>query len=86
MQPRASRTEVLGWREGVLRLRVTASPVDGQANQAVVALLAVTLGVPGSALQIVRGEGARDKVVHVRGLTLAETTARITTRVGGSRG
>lgn len=48
--PRASRDEIVGWREpGVLSVRVTAPPVEGEANRAVGALLARALGVRPSA-------------------------------------
>ncbi len=77
VQPRASRDEVLGWREGVLALRVTAPPVEGEANRAVEALLAGALGVRRSAVSVVRGERGRDKLVRVEGLTDAEVRARL---------
>ncbi|OGL13240.1 MAG: hypothetical protein A3J45_11025, partial [Candidatus Rokubacteria bacterium RIFCSPHIGHO2_02_FULL_69_13] len=63
VQPRASRDEVVGWREGVLRVRVTAPPVEGEANRAVEALLARTLGVARSAVSVVRGGQGREKLV-----------------------
>jgi uncharacterized protein len=77
VQPRASRDEILGWRDGVLRVRVTAPPVDGGANAAVVALVAGALGVKVSAVRLVRGERARDKVVSVAGLTDGEVRDRL---------
>lgn len=77
VQPRASRDEVLGWREGVLALRVTAPPVEGEANRAVEALLAGALGVRRSAVTVVRGERGRDKLVRVAGLTDDEVRARL---------
>jgi uncharacterized protein (TIGR00251 family) len=49
-----------------LRIHVTAAPEDGKANKAVLKLLAKALGVPKSALEIIRGETSRDKVVRVR--------------------
>lgn len=85
VQPRASRDEITGWREGVLSVRVTAPPVDGQANRAVVALLATTLRVPPSTLSVARGERGRDKLVRVEGLGLAEVTARLRSAEGGAR-
>ncbi len=45
VQPKASENKILGFREDVLRLRVTAPPEDGKANAAVVRLLAQTLGI-----------------------------------------
>jgi uncharacterized protein YggU (UPF0235/DUF167 family) len=49
----------------VLQVRVTAAPEDGKANAAVIALLAKALGVPRSALAIVRGATARDKIIRL---------------------
>jgi len=77
VQPRAARDEVLGWRDGVLRVRVTAPPVDGDANAAVLALLARALGVRPAAVRLARGERGRDKVVTVAGLTDAEVQRRL---------
>ena len=50
--------------DGIIQVRVTATPEAGKANAAVLALLAKALGVPKSALSIVRGETGRDKRVR----------------------
>jgi len=63
--PRASANAVSGERDGVLLVRVTAPPVEGKANNAVVALLAKALGTPRSAVQVVQGASARTKRVSV---------------------
>ena len=78
VQPRASRDEVVGWREpGVLGVRVTAPPVEGEANRAVEALLARALGLKPSAVSVVRGERGRDKLVRVASLTSGEVEQRL---------
>ena len=77
VQPRASRDAVLGWRDDVLRVAVTAPPVEGEANHALVRLLARALGVAPSAVSVVRGERGRDKVVRVAGVTGAEIRFRL---------
>jgi len=71
VQPRASRDDVVGWREDTLRLRVTAPPLDDRANDAVVLLIARAAGVPRSAVRVVGGERGRDKLVRVAGVTAA---------------
>jgi len=68
LQPRGSRDELLGLRDGVLRAKVTAPPVDGRANEALCRLIAKRVGVPPSRVGVVRGERSRDKVVRVEGL------------------
>ncbi len=69
VQPKASRDQVVGYRDGVLQLRVTAPPDKGRANAAVVALLADALGVAKSRVRIVSGQSSRDKVLTVESLT-----------------
>lgn len=64
VQPRASRTELAGFRDGVLRIRLQAPPVDGAANEALIAFLADELGVARRLLRIVSGSGSRNKVVE----------------------
>lgn len=61
--PRSSRAAVDGERDGALVVRVTAPPVDGAANEAVVAALADALDVPARELRIERGGAARQKIV-----------------------
>ena len=65
-----------------MHLRVTAPPQGGRANAAVVALLAKTLGVAKSRLQIVRGHGSRDKLVMVEALSEQEINQRLS-HLGG---
>ena len=65
VQPRASSNEIVGFREGVLRVRLQAPPVDGAANEALVELLADELGVPRRCISIASGFGSRNKVVEV---------------------
>lgn len=52
-------------KDGKVRLWVTAPPDKGKANKAVIALVADALGVPKSAVEIVRGDGAREKLLRV---------------------
>ena len=67
--PRAGRDAVAGERDGAVLIRIAAPPVDGKANAALIALVATTLGLPKSAVRIVRGETSRDKVVAIDGMT-----------------
>ncbi len=83
VQPKASRNQVDGFEDGTLRLRVTAPPTEGKANAGVIALLAKTLGVSKSRLEIVRGHSSRDKVVSIETLTEQEVHQRIKVVVSG---
>jgi uncharacterized protein (TIGR00251 family) len=69
VQPRASRNAIAGTREGALLVRLTAPPVEGAANAALVKLIAKALGLPPSALSVARGARGRDKLLHVTGLS-----------------
>jgi uncharacterized protein (TIGR00251 family) len=69
--PRAKVTEVAGWHGDAIRIRLAAPPVDGAANEELVRFLAERLGVPRSAVAIVRGSTARRKTVSVHGVTAA---------------
>ncbi len=77
VQPRASSDAILGWQDGALRLRVTAPPVEGEANLAVARLLARALRVAPSTIAVIRGERSRDKRVRIAGLTEAELRSRL---------
>jgi len=81
VQPKASRDQVVGYRGGVLQLRVTAPPDKGRANAAVVALLADALGVAKSRVRIVRGQSSRDKVLAVESLTQEDVRGLLETGV-----
>jgi uncharacterized protein YggU (UPF0235/DUF167 family) len=69
LTPRASRNEVLGEREGVLIVRVTAPAVDDRANEALRRLIAKRARVGVRSVRIVRGARAREKVLRVEGLS-----------------
>jgi len=72
VQPRAKRTEVVCSRGDAVVIRVNSPPVDGRANEAVCRLIAKRLGVARTAVRIVRGESARDKLVRIDGFTADE--------------
>lgn len=66
--PRASRSEIVGAHNGALRVRIARPPVDGAANEELVRLLARSLRVPRSAVEITAGHSAKLKTVRVAGL------------------
>ena len=78
VQPRASRSEVVGTHGTALKVRVHAPPIDGAANDAVISLLSAQLGVPRHAVRIVAGGAARAKTVDIEGTTEAAVRALAT--------
>ena len=77
VQPRASRSEVAGVHGDAIRVRLTAPPVDGAANEALVRFLAERLGVSRAAVRVVAGETSRSKVVEVAGVDPSAARARL---------
>jgi uncharacterized protein (TIGR00251 family) len=65
VQPGARRTEVVGRHGDALKVRVTAPPVGGRANQAVIALLAAALAIPPSSVQVAAGTSSRRKRLRI---------------------
>jgi uncharacterized protein (TIGR00251 family) len=80
VQPRARRNEVVGWRDEALWVRVTAPPADGLANRAVTDLLARALGLPASAVALVRGAASRDTLFRIERLTPSDVRVRLSAR------
>jgi uncharacterized protein (TIGR00251 family) len=75
VQPRASRTRVVGEHDGRLKVQLAAPPVDGEANAALVGFLADALSVRRADVSIVRGDTGRRKTVRIAGVTAARVTA-----------
>lgn len=75
--PRAKRNEIAGLRDGELTIRLTAPPVEGAANEALLKFLADALGVRRPDITLVSGERSRHKVIAVAGLTEAELDSRL---------
>ncbi len=72
MQPRASKNEIVGLHDGCLKLRITAPPVEGAANEAVVRLVAESLGIPRRQVRLVTGSTGRRKILEIDGVTEAQ--------------
>ena len=75
--PRAARSRIDGMRAGALLVRLAAPPVEGAANDALVTLLASTLGVPRRSVRLIAGERSRNKRVVIDGPTAAEIRERL---------
>lgn len=68
IQPKSSRDEIAGIHDGRLKIKLTAPPVDGKANERLVSFIAKTLGVPKSGVEIVKGKTSRLKTLRVLGI------------------
>ena len=74
--PRASRNQIVGVEGGALKIKLTAPPVEGAANAALIQFVAEWLGVRRSAVSIVSGDKARNKLVRVNGVTQKQVLER----------
>lgn len=77
IQPRASKTAVVGMHDGALKIRLAAPPVDGAANAALVEFIAKQLGIPKSRVRLVAGASSRRKTVEIEGLDQAAVLAAL---------
>jgi hypothetical protein len=68
VRPRSARAGIEGVEGEVLRVRLTAPPVEGLANKQLIEVMARAMGVAKSRVTILRGEGARTKLVAIEGL------------------
>jgi uncharacterized protein (TIGR00251 family) len=75
--PRAGRTSFARRRGDAIVVRLAAAPVDGAANDALIAFLAASLDCPRRSIAIVSGEKSRDKRIRIEGLTQAELDRRL---------
>ena len=71
VQPRASRAKLGPVHDGRLKVAVTSPPVDGEANTAVIELIAKSLGIARGAVEVVAGATSRRKTIRVRGVSRA---------------
>jgi uncharacterized protein (TIGR00251 family) len=80
IQPRASRTRVVGEHDGRLKVQLAAPPVDGEANAALVEFLARALSVRKGDVEVLRGETGRRKTVRVAGVSAAQAALALAAR------
>jgi len=69
VQPRASATEIAGVHGDAVKIRLTAPPVDGAANEELVAFLSKVFVVARKSVRILAGESSRSKIVEIEGIT-----------------
>jgi uncharacterized protein len=81
-QPGARRERVVGEQNGALKVAVTAPPLDGRANDALVAVLREALRLRRSQVELIGGATSRDKRVLIRGVSVAEMREKIAGLLG----
>lgn len=81
--PRSGKNEIAGiLSDGTIKIRLTAPPVEGKANEALIAFLAEVLTVPRSKIEILAGESGRDKLVSILDLDAETVHERIVKQIG----
>jgi hypothetical protein len=77
VSPNAARNEVVGFTDGVLRVKIVAPPVEGKANKELIAFLSQKLGVSKGSLTIIKGHTSRNKVIAIDGLSQEQVLRRL---------
>ena len=77
VQPRASRTKVVGEHDGRLKIALAAPPVDGEANAALIEFLSDELGVRKSDVTLLDGDTSRRKRLAIRGVAAADLMVKL---------
>lgn len=84
VQPRASKSEIVGMHGDSIRIRLAAPPVDDAANTELISLIAARLGVPKRNVRIVTGHASRRKVVEIEGQDAKNATLALLAGVESS--
>ena len=77
VQPGAKKSAVLGLHGGAVKIALSAPPVDGKANEALIAFVADKVGLPRARVSLVSGAASRSKVLRVTGRSAADVRAAL---------
>ncbi|MDD3363847.1 MAG: DUF167 domain-containing protein [Syntrophomonas sp.] len=77
VQPRSSRNQVVGEQAGALKVKLTAPPVDGEANAALIGFLSGYLKIPRKDINLIKGETSRNKIVEIMGISPEELRSKM---------
>jgi len=72
IQPNASKNEIIGLHNGALKIKISAPPIEGRANEELIAFLAKTLKIPKRQVEVLKGETGRNKIVEIIGVNETE--------------
>lgn len=75
--PRASKSEIVGELNGMLKIRIAAPPVDGAANAQLIKLLSKIFGISKSKVEIISGETAKIKLVKIKNLSSVDFLKKV---------
>ncbi|MEA4927008.1 MAG: DUF167 domain-containing protein [Syntrophomonadaceae bacterium] len=76
VQPRSSRNQIVGEQNGALKIKLTAPPVEGEANAALVDFMSGLLKLPRKDIRLIKGETSRRKIIEIMGLNPEELRLR----------
>jgi uncharacterized protein (TIGR00251 family) len=82
IQPRASKTELAGEHDGMIKIRIAAPAIENAANRALIDFIALKLGTAKRCVRLVSGAASRRKVLEIDGLTAEAIAAKLATRRG----
>lgn len=69
MEPRSSKKGITGVMDNVLKVKLTAPPVEGEANEQLIELISEAVGVRKTSVKIIRGGSSKRKLVEIEGVT-----------------
>ena len=74
ISPNASKNEIIKTDEGLLKIKITAQPVDGKANKALIEFLSKSLKVPKTSIEILKGHTGKEKtlLIHSKNIEVIE--------------
>ncbi len=72
IQPKSSKNEIIGAHNGAIKIKITAPPVEGRANEGLIEFLSSVFAVPKRQINLVKGDTGRHKTVDVLGVTEAD--------------
>lgn len=75
--PRSSQNQIVGVASNLIKIRLTAAPVDGKANLELIKFLAQVLGVSRAQVEILRGDRSKQKIVRVRGVSIGDVQQKL---------
>jgi len=77
LQPKSSKNEIVGeYRDGI-KIKVTAPPVEGKANEALIRFLAKEFGISPSCIEIIKGQHSREKTLRISGVLDQELVKKL---------